>query len=143
MQQAKVAPAVQAKDNAVDLYGDPLPEGAVMRLGTVQLRAAGARLAITDDGKTLVGLRGDRFVTFWDAETGKLKETKELEGVHSFDLLSHDGQLLTNWSPACAAGLSFAKWEGSERIPRQIRIKSDVLEWQPIGSELVDGKRKT
>src|SRR5690606_31462509 len=50
--------AAQAEEEPakVDLYGDPLPEGAVMRMGTVRLRHSGAanRLAFTSDGKSIV-----------------------------------------------------------------------------------------
>ncbi|HEV3142895.1 MAG TPA: sigma-70 family RNA polymerase sigma factor, partial [Gemmataceae bacterium] len=57
---------------AIDQYGDPLPEGAVARLGALRFRHEGwaNRLVFTADGKTLVGstLSG---VLIWDATTGK------------------------------------------------------------------------
>jgi WD40 repeat protein len=65
-----------------DLYGDPLPDGAIMRFGTVQRRLLGpTQLAITPDGKTIVGLCGGRYVQYWDAETLKLNEQFELPGA--------------------------------------------------------------
>jgi RNA polymerase sigma factor (sigma-70 family) len=91
----KTTPAVQPKNKGVDLYGDPLPDGAAMRLGTVQLRAAGAKLAISADGKTLVGVRGGKYLSFWNVESGKLKERRELETPWSFgSVFSADGRLL-------------------------------------------------
>jgi WD40 repeat protein len=95
----KIAGSVQPKGSAVDLYGDPLPEGAVRRLGTVHLRAVGAMLALSPDGNTLVGVRGEgKYVSFWDVVSGKLKETRELPSRGDYRaVLSADGrQLVTS-----------------------------------------------
>jgi WD40 repeat protein len=64
----------------VDLYGDPLPEGAVMRLGTLRQRAVGAQLAVSADGKSIIGVRGGKLLSVWDTATGKLRQTRELPG---------------------------------------------------------------
>ena len=78
-----------------DLYGDPLPEGAALRLGTVRQRAVGAKLTFSADGKTIIGVRGGKYVSIWDAETGKLKEQRELDGEVPFrSWLSPDGRWL-------------------------------------------------
>jgi WD40 repeat protein len=52
-----------------DRYGDPLPEGALLRLGTVRLRSRSlyGELAFSPDGKTLATLDG----TLWEVATGK------------------------------------------------------------------------
>jgi WD40 repeat protein len=56
-----------------DAYGDPLPPGALLRLGTVRWRACARFLAFTPDGKTLVTgeMNADRVIRFWDAATGR------------------------------------------------------------------------
>jgi RNA polymerase sigma factor (sigma-70 family) len=59
-----------------DLHGDPLPPGAVARLGTVRRRHAGwlTSLAWSSDGKRLVTGgwgRWDHSVRLWDPMTGK------------------------------------------------------------------------
>lgn len=68
-----LVPAPAAADAPTDLAGDPLPPGAVVRLGTVRYRVRTySRLAfITPDGKTLVGQGGRDVVRFWEADTGK------------------------------------------------------------------------
>jgi RNA polymerase sigma factor (sigma-70 family) len=55
-----------------DALGDPLPEGAIARLGTVRLRHGGTilKLAFTPDGKQIVAFGHDG-VRIWDAATGR------------------------------------------------------------------------
>src|SRR5438046_4908440 len=56
-----------------DLYGDPLPEGALVRFGTTRFRHAnGTSLAFAPDGKSLLTAAVDRTIRTWDAATGRL-----------------------------------------------------------------------
>ncbi len=57
-----------------DLYGDPLPAGAVSRLGTIRMRheqVNGLLIAVAPNGKT-IATTGRTGVRLWDAATGKL-----------------------------------------------------------------------
>src|SRR5262249_45639390 len=65
------APAGTAR---VDRYGDPLPAGAVARLGTTRLRSAHTITAVhfSADGRTVVGSGWDNTTRAWDAATGRL-----------------------------------------------------------------------
>src|SRR5262249_49799176 len=84
------APAAKA-----DLYGDPLPDGAVLRLGTLKQRAVGARVALAADGKTRGGGRGGQDGSGWGAESGRLQESRELPCEPWGDsYLSPDGRWL-------------------------------------------------
>src|SRR6516164_8909855 len=56
----------------VDRYGDPLPSGAVARLGTVRYRFGGHGAAFLPDGRTVVSVREGNAITLWDARTGRL-----------------------------------------------------------------------
>jgi WD40 repeat protein len=67
------APLLQPSDPApVDRWGDPLPAGAVARLGTVRYRFHCHGLAFLPDGETVVSAKGGGAIQFWNARTGKL-----------------------------------------------------------------------
>ena len=59
-----------------DLLGDPLPEGAICRMGTGRLRASSivTCLAFTPDGKTLVSAGHGNKLTFWSVSTGQIEK---------------------------------------------------------------------
>jgi WD40 repeat protein len=67
-----VTPA-RAADPRTDPFGDPLPDGALARLGTVRWRAGGpiALAAFLPDGKSVLTVSQDRVAQVWDRDSGK------------------------------------------------------------------------
>jgi WD40 repeat protein len=92
-------PKVEAEKPArLDRHGDPLPPGALARLGTVRFRH---RFWLADadfsrDGKMLITGSGDRQIIFWDSATGKEQRRLDTEAhghLHSLSI-SSDGEIL-------------------------------------------------
>jgi RNA polymerase sigma factor (sigma-70 family) len=67
----------------LDLHGDPLPPGAMARLGTVRMRHPGAGpVVVLPDGRSLASI--GQTVKVWDLATGKLlREFGPLAPLHS------------------------------------------------------------
>ncbi|HZU35227.1 MAG TPA: WD40 repeat domain-containing protein [Gemmataceae bacterium] len=84
------------KPSRLDFYGDPLPPGAVARLGSLRLRHYGIQdFTFSRDGKMLISAGSDQFVRFWDAATGKPVRATRLQGknVQGCVAISPDGTL--------------------------------------------------
>ena len=64
--------AQAARKTGLDFYGDPLPEGALARMGTARLRHSSAtHLTFSPDGKSLYTAGRDHAVRDWDLSTGR------------------------------------------------------------------------
>jgi RNA polymerase sigma factor (sigma-70 family) len=70
---AAPAVAVQQPSVARDLHGDPLPAGAVARLGTVRWRHGGLTgfVAFAPDGKSVISAGNDQVFHVWEFPSGK------------------------------------------------------------------------
>lgn len=82
-----------------DRYGDPLPPGAVARLGTVRLRHPQwvNNVAFMPDGKTLISSGWEGTIRLWDVATGKELQRLESDGKAVNGLaLSPDGKTLAS-----------------------------------------------
>ena len=106
--QVRPAPQHSAKQPqaGVDLFGDPLPQGAMARLGTLRWRADGEvrMLAYSPDGKTVAAVAGGGVYLF-DASTGRvMRRIRPSEGNIVRIAFSPDGKRL-----ACACWGLFGK----------------------------------
>jgi RNA polymerase sigma factor (sigma-70 family) len=101
-------PAAEAPQSRADPADDPLPPGALARLGSAQLRHPHfTDWTFAPDHKTLLttGEQGD--LRSWDVTTGKLLATRKLPGgPHTGPTLSPDGKL-----PAGFTGQKFVIWD--------------------------------
>jgi len=138
----------------VDQCGDPLPEGAVARLGPQRFRYEGylRRLIYTPDGKTLLGYSNSG-VHLWDAATGTEQQRFAVR-VTGFQVemdLSRDGSTLavcngaedeetkiSLWdlrSGKNTANLSLPDGEGRTAIMNHVRFAPDgktlAVTWTP------------
>src|SRR5438105_4833177 len=74
--QEKTGPAAR-----LDSAGEPLPPGAIARLGTTRFRHQSlvSFVGYSGDGNTLITLSGENSLRFWDAKTGKERSRVELK----------------------------------------------------------------
>jgi RNA polymerase sigma factor (sigma-70 family) len=87
----------------LDRHGDPLPSGAVNRLGSLRFRngVSVESLVYTPDGKAIVSACADGSVRLWDAATGKLLwdlKSNKAEYYHHALAFSDDGKKLARLS---------------------------------------------
>ncbi len=83
----QAAPQTKAR---ADHLGDPLPPGALMRLGTLR-HQVGWRFQFLADGKTSVSLRGER-LCWADVATSNVRCAWTLPAGHAFLAVSDDGK---------------------------------------------------
>ncbi len=66
-------PAAVAAEPRTDNFGGALPDGAVVRMGTVRCRHAGSVFfaSFSPDGKTILSIGTDDVLRWWDAASGQ------------------------------------------------------------------------
>src|SRR5262245_28029889 len=69
----------QASPAGKDVYGDPLPEGAIARLGTIRWRHSTTVIfaAFLEGGKSVLSVADDRTIRVWEYPSGK--ELRQIE----------------------------------------------------------------
>jgi RNA polymerase sigma factor (sigma-70 family) len=133
------APPAQAKDEPRrDRYGDPLPSGAVARLGTLRFRAPGEieTLALAPDSKTLaVSSRGGLFL--FDAVSGQRLRHLLSQGPawrpETLLVFSPDGKRLAGRGDKTVGQYTYSQavirvWElDGERLAREYDVGQSII----------------
>jgi WD40 repeat protein len=94
--QRQQPPARDARPAPADRYGDPLPEGALARLGTLRFRHGSAveQAAFSPDGKQIAAAVHDGGLCVWEAATGRMLFQVGKPAYASCVAYSPDGKLL-------------------------------------------------
>jgi RNA polymerase sigma factor (sigma-70 family) len=100
------AAAAEDKASRADLPDDPLPAGAVARLGTVRFRHETwvGRFVLSPDGQTLAAAAG-KSVSLWEVPTGRLRRRFLLPDEAKCVAYAPDGKLLAVGSADCLVRL--------------------------------------
>src|SRR5262249_655163 len=116
----------------LDHFGDPLPEGALLRLGTIRYRGSGNiyHAALSPDGKQLAAA-GESGIALFDLATGKSRQLHNSSVAAFCDrngsllAFSPDGKQLVN----VTKGGNLHFWDAA--TGKQLRIVGDRREPAP------------
>ena len=126
----------------LDAYGDPLPPGAIARLGTERLRQGFMTYAavFSPDGKTVASTSAGQGICLWEAATGK--QIHRFEG-HTDDVYSvafaRDGKKLASGGRDWPEGGSLGNPAAIRRHRRDAPVRGGAYpqKWR-IGAHIAD-----
>ena len=155
---AQAQPA--AKQVAVDAQGDPLPDGALRRFGSLRYRHSGINSAVlAPDGKT-IAVTSEAALIFFDVETGRqlhvIRESGIPNGFSPFGsalAFAPDGRTVASkvqvggiriWDVKTGKEVRRLGWDGLDDISRPIHLPPEhggnlpsTLHFRAAGKEIV------
>lgn len=142
VEQPKGEQPITKRLAGTDVYGDPLPPGAVARLGTTRLRLGGYvyGLAFSRDGKMIASGSIDNTVRLWDAATGR--EIRTFGGHDPWVTsvaLSPDGKTIASAGADRAIRLSDVATGRQTRLLKGHGGVVSCLAFSPDGKTLASG----
>lgn len=111
--------ALSAEPAPIDAFGDPLPPGAIARMGTTRCRHGGGivcSIAYSSDGRYLASGSASGELHVWDAATGKLiRPLVDPDPAPDFRAIafSPDGRMLASGS----SDMTTLVWDATGRMP--------------------------
>jgi RNA polymerase sigma factor (sigma-70 family) len=135
-----------AKPAATDRHGDPLPDGALARLGTVRLRHKGMHwqtIAFSPDSKTMFTGGEDGKIRLWELTTGKPVGALQRQKAHTSQFGSPNAIALCPRGKVLAAawqgGLHLWDVQTAKELHTLQREPVYALAFTPDGRTLVSG----
>jgi WD40 repeat protein len=125
-----------------DIYGDPLPVGAISRIGTERFHHDSVRgFAFSPDGKQIASIGGDYTIRLWDVETGRQIAAHNCERSLTCVAWAKNGQLAVVGVAREFTSISLFDAEGLKHI-RDLVVHVDAKKRERVADVLfcADGR---